>query len=220
MVATPQANQAANQAANQKPVVTITSGSEVSMFWPMNVQPIVSQEQFAAIAQANPELRLELSAQGELIVMPPAESTSGRRNLTLSGQLAAWVEQNEDLGEGFDSSTGFTLPDRSIISPDAAWIKKSRWDALTPEEQDGFAPICPDVAIELRSKTDRLKAVREKMQMYLSNGVRLGVLLNPQKRGVELYRPDQAVEVLQKPSTVDLSEVMPNFILNLDRIFR
>ncbi|MGB7251669.1 MAG: Uma2 family endonuclease [Phormidesmis sp.] len=203
---------------NQQPHAT--AKSDIGMVWPVGVQPIVSREQFLAIAQANPQLRLELSAEGELIIMPPAGSTTGRRNLSLSGQLSRWVEQNEKLGEGFDSSTGFTLPDGAIFSPDASWVEKSRWEALTLEEQDGFAPICPDVAIELRSKSDRLKAVREKMRVYLANGARLAVLLNPHKKSVEIYRPDRDVEIFQKPNSVDLSEVMPGFVLDLNRIFR
>ncbi|MEL7354115.1 MAG: Uma2 family endonuclease [Cyanobacteria bacterium P01_A01_bin.116] len=204
---------------NQTPLQT-TEHLEVEISWPVGVQPVVSHEQFVAIAQANTDLRLELSAQGELSVMPPAGSNTGRRNLSLSQQLGNWVYQHESLGEGFDSSAGFTLPDGSILSPDASWIERSRWESLTPEEQDSFAPICPDVAIELRSKTDRLQEAQSKMKDYIANGTKVAVLINPQQKTVELYRKNRDVEVLENPSKVDLSESMPGFVLALDRIFR
>jgi Uma2 family endonuclease len=192
----------------------------VAVDWPLEIKPVVSHEQFTAIAQANRDLRLELSAQGELIVMPPAGSSTGRRNLSLSGQLSKWVDQHESLGEGFDSSAGFTLPDGAILSPDASWIERSRWEALTSEEQDAFAPICPDVAIELRSKSDRLKTLQEKMKEYIDNGTQLALLINPQEKTVEIYRPEAEVEILQNPSKVDLSEIMPGFVIVLSNIFR
>lgn len=192
----------------------------VAVDWPLEIKPVVSHEQFRAIAQANRDLRLELSAQGELIVMPPAGSSTGRRNLSLSGQLSKWVDQHESLGEGFDSSAGFTLPDGSILSPDASWIKRSRWEALTPEEQDAFAPICPDVAIELRSQSDRMKPLQDKLQAYIANGTQLALLINPKEKTVEIYRPNAEVEILQDPDKVDLGEIMPGFVIALSNIFR
>jgi Uma2 family endonuclease len=192
----------------------------VAVDWPLGIKPVLSHEQFRVIAQANRDLRLELSNQGELIVMPPAGSSTGRRNLSLSGQLSRWVEQHESLGEGFDSSAGFTLPDGAILSPDASWIKRSRWEALTPEEQDAFAPICPDVAIELRSQSDRLRPLQEKMQVYIANGTQLALLINPKDKTVEIYRPNAEAEILQNPDKVDLSEIMPGFVMALSNIFR
>lgn len=191
----------------------------VAVALPIGLKPVVSREQFEAIVQANRDLRLELSAQGELIIMPPAGSGTGHRNSTLSGQFYVWRQQHKDLGLTFDSSTGFTLPDGSIVSPDASWVAKSRWDALTPEEQEGYAPLCPDVVAELRSKSDRLTELREKMQTYVRNGAQLGVIINPQQKTVEIYRPGRAAEVLSNPKKVNLDEAMSGFELNVSEIW-
>nr|WP_084668997.1 Uma2 family endonuclease [Spirulina major] len=118
----------------------------------------VTLEQFALLAAANRDLHLERTATGELIVNPPTGGNTGHRNLSITGQLSVWFEANDTLGRAFDSSTGFALPNGANRSPDAAWVRCDRWDALTPEQQDGFIPLCPDFVIELRSKTDNLQA--------------------------------------------------------------
>jgi Uma2 family endonuclease len=187
----------------------------------LNLRPAIelTDDQFYQICQNNPELRLERTAQGKLIVMPPTGGGSGKRNFSLTGQLAAWVERT-GLGEGFDSSTVFRLPNGANRSPDASWIANERWNALTLEEQEKFPPIAPDFVVELRSRTDSLEELEEKMQEYMENGVRLGWLLDPQNEQAKIYRQGQIVEVLQSPATLSGEEVLPGFVLDLSRVFR
>ena len=186
----------------------------------LNLRPIIelNHEQFERIAAANRDIRLELSATGELIIMPPTGGTTGRRNTKLTYQLEAWSLQNP-FGEVFDSSTAFRLLNGAERSPDVSWVSLERWNALTPEQQDSFPPLCPDFVIELRSKTDSLTILQDKMQEYINNGCRLGWLLNPQKRQVETYRPGQDKEVLQSPQTLSGEEVLPSFVLDLRQIW-
>ena len=178
----------------------------------------LTSEQFYQLCEENPDLKLERNANGELIVMPPTGGETGKRNLTAGAQLWTWNEQTE-LGEAFDSSTGFTLPNKADRSPDVSWVEKSRWSALTPEQKDKFIPLCPDFVIELLSPSDSLKKTQEKMQEYLENGCRLGWLINRKKREVEIYRPGQDVEVLQSPLTLSGENVLPGFVLNLQKIW-
>jgi Uma2 family endonuclease len=179
----------------------------------------VTPAQFADLAIANGDLRLERTATGVLIVNPPTGGESGRRNLSIAGQLGCWYEVNETLGEAFDSSTGFVLPDGAHRSPDASWVAKDRWEALTQEQREGFIPLCPDFVVELRSKTDSLKKLQEKMQEYRENGAKLGWLIDPQNQRVEIYRPNQEVEILQNPETLSGESILPGFTLSLKRIF-
>jgi Uma2 family endonuclease len=184
----------------------------------LNLEPItdLTDEQFQKLCQANPDLQLELTAAGELIVMPPTGWESGRRNSNLNADLNLWNRQAE-LGIVFDSSTGFKLPNGAIRSPDAAWVKKDRLDAINPDPSD-FLPLVPDFVIELRSASDRLKPLQAKMQEYLENGVRLGWLLNAQDQTVEIYRLGQAVEVLQSPTRLSGEDVLVGFWLDLKGI--
>jgi Uma2 family endonuclease len=186
----------------------------------LNLNSIIklTSEQFYQLCEENPELKLERNANGELIVMPPTGGETGKRNLTAGAQLWTWNEQTE-LGEAFDSSTGFTLPNKADRSPDVSWVEKSRWEALTPEQKDKFIPLCPDFVIELLSPSDSLKKTQEKMQEYIENGCRLGWLINRKKREVEIYRPGQDVEVLQSPLTLSGENVLPGFVLNLQKIW-
>lgn len=179
----------------------------------------VTPDQFAELATVNPELRLERTATGALIVNPPTGGETGKRNLSIAGQLSCWYEANENLGEAFDSSTGFELPNGANRSPDASWVARERWDALTPAQRKSFAPLCPDFVVELRSATDTLKALREKMQEYRDNGARLGWLIDPHNKRVEIYRPGQGVEILENPSNLSGESILPGFILSLKRIF-
>jgi Uma2 family endonuclease len=182
----------------------------------------LTPQQFDELADANTEIRMELTAKGELIIMPPTGGTSGRRNFELSGQLRNWVKQN-GTGIGFDSQTGFILPNSARRLPDAAWVTKERWNALTPEEQDGFPPLAPEFVIELVSPSDlknqRYEDLQQKMQEYLDNGVRLGWLIEPKTQKVEIYRQGQAVEILRNPKTLDGENVLPGFILDLELIW-
>ncbi len=179
----------------------------------------VTPEQFAALAAANRELHLERTATGELIVNPPTGGNTGKRNLSISTQLGNWFEANDTQGIAFDSSTGFELPNGANRSPDAAWVSQARWDSLTPEQQDSFIPLCPDFVVELRSKNDTLKDLRAKMEEYRENGAKLGWLIDPKNKRVEIYRPGQAVEVLENPSSLSGETVLRGFSLSLKRVW-
>jgi len=178
----------------------------------------VTPEQFATLAIVNRDLRLERTAKGELIVNPPTGWESGKRNLSLSAQLYRWYEEHEELGEAFDSSTGFTLPNGAILSPDASWISRNRWEALTPTQKVSFAQICPDFVVELRSPSDTLKSLREKMQEYIDNGTILGWLIDSKNQRVEIYRQNKPVEILESPTQLSGEDLLPGFILDLKRV--
>jgi Uma2 family endonuclease len=186
----------------------------------VNLKPFVeTDDEFFELCLANPDLRLERTATGEVIIMAPAGSETGARNLSISGQLWAWNERYR-LGEAFDSSTGFKLPNGADRSPDASWIVQERWDALTREQKQKFAPICPDFVVELRSPSDSLETVREKIKEYMANGAQLGWLIDPNTRQVEVYHPCQEVEILDNPKTVSGDPLLPGFTLDLAGIFR
>jgi Uma2 family endonuclease len=178
----------------------------------------VTPEEFEKLCHDNPERSFELTASGELIVMPPVGGESGNSELELGIDLGNWNRRTR-LGKIFSSSTIFVLPNGAQRSPDAAWVELSRWEALTPEQRKKFPPLAPDFVIELRSATDRLPPLREKMEEYRANGVRLGLLIDPQDKQVEIYRQGQATSVLESPSSIDCSEVMPGFILSMSEIW-
>ena len=191
----------------------------LSIELPKTIGLYVTQEQFAALAAANRDLRLERTAQGELIVNPPTGWETGRRNWSISGELYLWWRNAGEPGEAFDSSTGFILPNGVTRAPDASWVSQERWDALTPEQKGTFANICPDFVVELRSSSDTLKSVQEKMREYIDNGAKLGWLIDPQHRRVEIYRLALAVEVLENPAELSGEAVLPDFVLNLHRVW-
>jgi Uma2 family endonuclease len=178
----------------------------------------LSDEQFYQLCQNNRDLRFERTCRGDLIIMPPTGGETGNRNLEIAYQLQAWSRSNK-LGIAFDSSTGFKLPNGSDKSPDAAWILLEKWNGLTLKQQQGFLPLCPDFVIELRSKSDNLKVLQEKMQEYLENGTRLGWLINRQDRQVEIYRQGQEVEFLQNPNNLSGEDILPSFVLDLGPIW-
>jgi Uma2 family endonuclease len=177
----------------------------------------LTNEQFLRLCQDNRDFRFERTASGELIIMPPTGSDTGRRNIKITTQLEIWNAQI-NLGVAFDSSSGFTLPNGAARSPDASWVRRERWDALTPEQQEGFAPICPDFVVELRSPSDVLKTLQDKMQEYMDNGAKLGWLINRNNKQIEIYRPNQDVEIVKNPKTLSGEEVLPGFVLNLQEI--
>lgn len=174
----------------------------------------LTNEQFDRLCTANPELKFERTPTGELVIMSPTGGETGKRNVELAADFVFWNRQTK-LGVVFDSSTCFRLPQGGDRSPDVSWVEQSRWDALTPEQQRKFPPICPDFVLELLSPTDNLKTTQAKMQEYLASGIRLGWLINPQDRQVEIYRPQQSVEVLQAPAVLSGESVLPKFTLNL-----
>jgi Uma2 family endonuclease len=167
------------------------------------------------LSRRNPGFQFERTASGELIVTP-ASSKAGRRGAALALQLGRWAERGG--GVVFDSSTGFHLPDGSLLSPDAAWMLQERWEALTPDQQDSFAPLCPDAVFEIASKSDTLARLRAKMRAYLANGARLAVLIDPQRRVVEVYLPGRDAEAFESPGSVPLDPVLPGFTLDPETI--
>ncbi len=178
----------------------------------------LTDEEFEELVAVNQELRLELDAQGELIIMSPTGGETGNRNFEFYIDLGIWNRQNQ-LGKAFDSSTGFKLPNGATRSPDASWITIERWERLTPQQRKKFLPLCPDFAVELVSESDDIEDTQAKMREYIENGLRLGWLIHPQEKQVEIYRPQVAVEVLNSPKSLSGEDVLPGFVLNLEPIF-
>lgn len=178
----------------------------------------LTDERFYQLCRDNRELRLELTSRGELIVMGPTSSDTGRRNSELNYQLREWAKR-DGTGECFDSSAGFTLPNGAKVSPDASWVRREHYEALTQEERETFAPLCPDFVVELRSKSDSLKLLQAKMREYVEQGARLGWLIDPVTKTVYVYRPQQEVETLRDPQTIAGDPVLPGFVLRLEEIW-
>jgi Uma2 family endonuclease len=176
----------------------------------------LSDEQFYQLCLNNPNLALERTPEGTLLVMAPVGGESGNYELELGVDVGLWNRQNSS-GKVFSSSTLFKLPGKGDRSPDVAWIELSRWNALTPEQRQKFPPIAPDFVIELRSQTDSLKTLQDKMQEYLESGVRLGWLLNPHDQQVEIYRLGQPKEVRSLPTQLSGEDVLLGFVLDLPR---
>jgi Uma2 family endonuclease len=181
--------------------------------------PCITHQQFWEICQANKDLRLELSADGEVIAMSPTHSWTGKQNSGLTAQLWNWNDRTE-LGVVFDSSTGFTLPNGAVRSPDAAWVVNQRWNSLTEEQQRyEFSPIAPDFVVELRSNSDDLETLQAKMQEYIDNGVQLGWLIDPKQQKVEIYRIGQSTEILELPASLSDENLLPGFELKLNKVW-
>jgi Uma2 family endonuclease len=186
----------------------------------LHTRPVfdMSDEVFFDFCQANREWRIERDAEGEIWVMPPAGGDTSSRNALLTTVLTAWALQ-DGTGVTFDSSAGFALPNGATRSPDAAWISKSRLTSLTPEQKKRFLPLCPDFIIELRSPSDYLRTLQDKMQEYIDNGAVLGWLLDAPNRHVYIYRPGRTVECLENSSSVAGEPELPGFVLDLARIW-
>jgi Uma2 family endonuclease len=186
----------------------------------IQLSPIIemTDEQFFELCQLNRDYRFERSAKGELIIMSPTGSETGNRNAKLIQQLSNWTDEDE-TGIEFDSSSGFKLPNGADRSPDAAWIRLERWNQLSSEEKRKFAPICPDFVVELRSPSDQLQPLQEKMEEYLESGASLGWLIDRKQRTVYIYRPQQTVEVLENPETLDGEQVLLGFKLKMAQIW-
>ncbi|NJN20444.1 MAG: Uma2 family endonuclease [Leptolyngbya sp. RL_3_1] len=178
----------------------------------------MSDVQFYEFCLTNPDLRIERNANGEIVVMPPAFADTGNRNGRIFGQLFVWAEA-DGTGEVFDSSSGFTLPNGAMRSPDAAWILSERWNALPPEQQASFSPISPDFVVELRSSSDTLTSLQDKMAEYVANGVRLGLLIDRKSRQVHIYRPEQAPIILDESESIDCGPELPQFKLKMAKVW-
>jgi Uma2 family endonuclease len=179
----------------------------------------MTDEQFFDFCQMNRDLRIERNKFGELVIMPPTGSEAGNRAGNISGQLWVWSEQ-DGTGITFSSSTGFKLSTGAERSPDASWIKLERWNALSPEQQRKFAPICPDFVVELKSPSDNLQTLKEKMEEYMDEpGIQLGWLIDRKQRKVYIYRPGLPEECLDNPASVSDELVLPGFILNMSKVW-
>ena len=178
----------------------------------------LSDEQFFQLCRNNNDLRFERNSQGDITIMAPAGSETSARNSDVNADLVFWNRRTK-LGIVFDSSGGFKLPNGSDRSPDASWIIKERWEALTLEERSRFAPICPDFGMELMSPSDSLKTLQTKMQEYMDNGARLGWLINRRDREVEVYRIGLSKEILKSPQSLSGEDVLPAFVLDMTAIW-
>ena len=189
-------------------------------FQTIDLSPVITltREDFVKLCEANPEMKLERTAKGELIVLSPTGGETGSFNSELNGELYVWNLVSKS-GKIFDSSTGFSLPKGSDRSPDAAWISLAKWESLTTEQRKGFLPLCPEFLIELLSPSDSWKQGEVKMQEYMDNGCLLGWLIDPKHKRVAIYRQGQPVEILDNPKTLDGENVLPNFVLQSGHIF-
>jgi Uma2 family endonuclease len=178
----------------------------------------LSDDALMRFSAANEWLRVERDANGELIVMSPVGSEGSAKELDVAVELALWARRDV-RGKAFGSTAGFTMPDTSVRAADAAWVSFVRWNALTREEQQGYAPICPEFVIEVRSKSDRLKTLQAKMEMWIANGAKVAWLIDPSRRVVEVYRPDDSPEVLHEPSSVQGTGPVAGFELVMARVW-
>ncbi|MEH2256826.1 Uma2 family endonuclease [Nostoc sp.] len=186
----------------------------------LQLQPAIAltEDQFYEFCQLNPDFRIERNAVGELMIMPPTGSETDQHNFDIIVQLGIWTKQ-DSTGVGFGSSGGFTLPNGAVRSPDAAWIKRDCWEAIPLELRKKFAPICPEFVIELRSESDNLQILQDKMQEYIDNGTQLGWLIDRKQRQVFIYRPNIPVEKLDDPKILYDESLLPGFVLDLSQIW-
>ena len=213
-----------SQKPRQAPVQTPSVPAGPEPYGPivLNLSSVMelTDEQLLEICSLNDDIRIERNSRGELELMAPAGGTTGNQNAKITARVTVWAE-GDGRGESFDSSTGFTLPNGAMRSPDAAWILKDRWEALPGAERRGFAHICPDFVIELRSESDRLASAQAKMEEYIANGARLGWLIDPvdPRCLVYIYRPHTSVEILEAPESVSGDPELPGFTLDLKPVW-
>jgi len=181
----------------------------------LNLQPIcqMTDDHFYQLCRSNPDVKFERNAKGEIIIMSPTGGETGNVNSEINADFVIWNRQAK-LGIVFDSSTCFKFPNNAVRSPDVSWVKKERWEALTPEERIKFPPVAPDFVLELMSPTDSLKETQAKMEEYLENDVKLGWLIEPKTRRVEIYRPGKEVEILISPASLSGENILPGFVFN------
>ncbi len=178
----------------------------------------MDEEQFFEFCRINDKLRIERTAEGDLEIMPPTGGETGNRNFELATEVGMWVRR-DGTGVGFDSSTGFILPNGAMRSPDASWTRRDRLSSLAAEQKRKFLPLCPDFVIELHSPSDSLPKIEEKMREYIENGAKLGWLLDPVGRKVHIYKPNEPVEVLENPERVSGDPVLSGFVLELKPVW-
>lgn len=184
-----------------------------------DISPLkVSDDEFTELCRLNPELQIERTSEGELVIMAPTGGKTGRRNLKLIVSFGVWAEM-DGTGQSFDSSTLFSLPNGARRSPDLSWIRNERWNALTLEQQEQFPPLCPDFVVELRSRTDSLAELKTKMEEYIANGAILGWLVDPLERTVHIYRCGVAFEILNNPATVSGDPLLKGFVLDVQALW-
>jgi Uma2 family endonuclease len=186
---------------------------------PLVVQNEMDDEQFFRFCQLNRELQIERNAQGELIIMPPVGGSSSHGNIEVASKLHEWAKRDR-TGRAFDSSAGFNLPNGATRSPDASWVLKERLQKLSKGQRDKFLPLCPDFVLELRSPSDSVRMLKEKMDEYVENGAQLGWLLDPVARQVHVYRPDAPPQTLNNPSVLAGDPILPGFKLNVVDLWR
>lgn len=179
----------------------------------------LSDEDFFEFCQANREWRIERTSDGDIIIMPPTGGETGKRNFDLTGAFHPWVK-SDGTGVGFDSSTGFTLPNGAARSPDLAWVSLSRWNALTEEQREKLPQLCPDFVVELRSPSDLLAVLQEKMEEYIQNGAQLGWLIDPVEKKVYVYRPQTQVQCLDNPATLSGEPLLKGFVLDVRELWK
>lgn len=179
---------------------------------------VMTDDQFFDFCQLNRHFRIERNQIGDLFIMSPTDSETGQRNFNLIGELGIWTKQ-DGTGVGFGSSGGFTLPNGAVRSPDAAWIKRTKWEAIPADKRKKFAPICPEFVVELRSENDSLSTLKEKMQEYIDNGTQLAWLIDRKQRQVFIYRPNCGIEELDNPQTLTGEDILPGFVLDLSEIW-
>ena len=179
----------------------------------------VSDKEFERLVQLNDEMWFERTAEGAVEIMPPPKSDTGAKNSRITSQLTIWADE-DGTGVSFGPTMGFKLPNGAIRSPDASWVERSRLAALTAKQKKEYFPLCPDFVIELRSSTDRLSRLKEKMDEYITNGAKLGWLIDPSERKIYIYRPDTETEVLDDPSNLKGDPLLPGFTLQLQKIWK
>lgn len=185
---------------------------------PLELDLKLSDDDFLSLCSKHRDLKFERNINGDLMIMSPTGGLTGDRNSDINYQLRSWNRKYK-LGKVFDSSTGFKLPNGSDRSPDASFVMMDKWDNLTNDEKERFLPLCPDFLVELRSPSDNLAKIQEKMREYMDNGAKLGWLIDPNRKIIEIYRPCQAVEILASPLNIKEEEILPNFTLDLTEIW-
>lgn len=196
-----------------KPHPTLPSMGALVLRWSA-LQHKLTDDDFFTLCQQNRNLRIEMTKEGDMIVMMPTGGEGGNRNFNLIGEFYAWVKA-DGTGVGFDSSTGFKLPNGAKRSPDLSWIERKRWTRVPKKLRKKFPPICPDFVVELRSETDDLEVVQAKMEEYLENGAQLGWLIDPLEKKVHIYRPDEKVKILNRPKTLSGEPLLQGLKLKL-----